>query len=321
MDPNINNSISPDSSVNGGQFCVLTIDGGGSKGFYTLGVLKEIEAMIGCPLYQKFNLIFGVSTGAIIASLIALGYSVDSILSLYRNYVPDVMSKSTSSARSLALKKLSKEVFDNATFNDVKTDVGIVAANWATGNPVIFKGNITQAHGRTSTFVPGFGVNIADAVIASCSAFPFFERSIVRTSAGEDIELADGGYCANNPTLYAIADAVQAIKHSRQNIRLVSVGVGVYPESTPSLLMKFLRKYVLSVQLLEKTLKINTQSMDTLRLILFRDIQTIRINDSYVAPEMATNLLEHDLGKLDILFQRGRESFASREKQLFEYLM
>ena len=68
MDPNINNSISPDSSVNGGQFCVLTIDGGGSKGFYTLGVLKEIEAMIGCPLYQKFNLIFGVSTGAIIAS-------------------------------------------------------------------------------------------------------------------------------------------------------------------------------------------------------------------------------------------------------------
>ena len=212
-------------------------------------------------------------------------------------------------------------MFDNATFNDVKTDVGIVAANWATGNPVIFKGNITQAHGRTSTFVPGFGVNIADAVIASCSAFPFFERSIVRTSAGEDIELADGGYCANNPTLYAIADAVQAIKHSRQNIRLVSVGVGVYPESTPSLLMKFLRKYVLSVQLLEKTLKINTQSMDTLRHILFRDIQTIRINDSYVAPEMATNLLEHDLGKLDILFQRGRESFASREKQLFEYLM
>ena len=133
--------------------------------------------------------------------------------------------------------------------------------------------------------------------------------------------MADGGYCANNPTLYAIADAVQAIKHSRQNIRLVSVGVGVYPESTPSLLMKFLRKYVLSVQLLEKTLKINTQSMDTLRHILFRDIQTIRINDSYVAPEMATNLLEHDLGKLDILFQRGRESFASREKQLFEYLM
>jgi hypothetical protein len=36
---------------------------------------------------------------------------------------------------------------------------------------------------------------------------------------------------------------------------------------------------------------------------------------------MATDLLEHDLKKLDILFQRGRESFASREKQLCEHLM
>ena len=26
---------------------------------------------------------------------------------------------------------------------------------------------------------------------------------------GDDVELIDGGYCANNPTLYAIADAVR----------------------------------------------------------------------------------------------------------------
>ena len=81
------------------------------------------------------------------------------------------------------------------------------------------------------------------------------------------------------------------------------------------------KKYLVSVQLLQKTLEINTQSMDKLRQILFHDIPTIRINDSYVTPEMATDLLEHDLKKLDILFQRGRESFASREKQLREYLV
>lgn len=43
---------------------VLTFDGGGAKGFYTLGVLKEVETMIGCPLHQKFDLVFGTSTGA-----------------------------------------------------------------------------------------------------------------------------------------------------------------------------------------------------------------------------------------------------------------
>jgi patatin-like phospholipase/acyl hydrolase len=81
-------------------------------------------------------------------------------------------------------------------------------------------------------------VSIADAVKASCSAYPFFERTIVRTSMGEDIELVDGGYCANNPTLYAIADAVQALKRQHKGIRLVSVGVGVYPDPKPSLLMR-----------------------------------------------------------------------------------
>ena len=58
-----------------------------------------------------------------------------------------------------------------------------------------------------------------------------------------------------------------------------------------------------------------------LRQILFPELLTIRINDSYVTPEMATDLLEHDLKKLGILFQRGRESFASRETQLREYLL
>src|SRR5574343_1047442 len=179
----------------------------------------------------------------------------------------------------MALKKLAAEVFGDATFNDVKTGIGIVTAKWLTERPMIFKGSVAQAHGRVGTFVPGFGVSIADAVKASCSAYPFFERTIVRTSMGEDVELIDGGYCANNPTLYAIADATAAMNRERENLRVVSIGVGVYPEPSPrGLKMWFAKKYLLSVQLLQKTLEINTQSMDQLRAILFKDIQTIRID-------------------------------------------
>lgn len=300
---------------------VLTLDGGGAKGFYSLGVLKEIEAMIGCPLHEKFDLIFGTSTGAIIASLISLGHNVDSIIALYREHVPTVMSKRSRKSRSAALKQLATEVFGEAKFSDVKTGIGVVAAKWMTERPMIFKGSGEQAHGRVATFVPGFGVSMADAVRASCSAYPFFLRTVVRTSQGEDIELIDGGYCANNPTLYAIADAVHALQVKREDIRLVSIGVGVYPEPKPGVLMRLAKKYVVSVQLLQKTLEINTHSMDQLRQVLFHDVQTIRISDTYVTPEMATDLLEHDPGKLNLLFQRGRESFASREAQLRSYLM
>jgi len=295
---------------------ILALDGGGAKGFYTLGVLKEIEALLNCPLSSRFDLVFGTSTGAIIASLLALGYEVDQVHALYKKHVPTVMSQPTAEARSRALCRLAKEVFGGAKFTDVKTGVGVVATKWVIERPMVFKSSIAQAHGRTGTFIPGFGVTIADAVEASCSAYPFFARKQVTTSSGDTVELIDGGYCANNPTLYAIADATAALKRNRSDIRVVSVGVGVYPEPKPSLKMWLAKRYLVSVQLLQKTLEINTQSMEQLRAVLFPDIKTIRISDTFEKPEMATDLMEHDLGKLNILHQRGRESFASRESDL-----
>ena len=72
----------------------------------------------------------------------------------------------------------------------------------------------------------------------------------------------------------------------------------------------------LDVQLLQKTININTKSMHTLRHILFGDIATIRISDAFTQPELATDFLEHDLQKLEMLYQRGRQSFAKHEGQL-----
>ena len=40
-------------------FRILSLDGGGAKGFYTLGVLRELEGMLKCPLYERFDLVFG----------------------------------------------------------------------------------------------------------------------------------------------------------------------------------------------------------------------------------------------------------------------
>lgn len=304
-----------------GLFRILSLDGGGAKGFYTLGVLKEIEGMIRCRLYERFDLVFGTSTGAIIASLIALGYEVDAIHQLYKEHVPRIMRMRSSNGKSKALEDLANTVFAETKFDAVKTGVGIVTTRWVIEKPMIFKGSVSQAHGRTGTFIPGFGCTISDAVQASCSAFPFFNRKMITTAAGDHVELIDGGYCANNPTLFAIADALVALKQPPVDIRVVSVGVGVYPEPRPSLRMRLAKKYLSSVQLLQKTLEINTQSMDQLRMILFKDIRTIRISDTFEKPEMATDLLEHDLGKLNLLRQRGSESFGSREQDLKQFLL
>lgn len=278
--------------------------------------------MLGTPLNQQFDLIFGTSTGAIIASLLAMGRTVSDIHDLYKEHVVRIMECKSPEAKTKALTALATEVYGDAKFDAMKTGVGIVATKWMVERPMIFKGDLAQAHGRAATFVPGFGVPVGDAVVASCSAFPFFNRKTVRTSAGDSIELIDGGYCANNPTLYAIADAVAALGLRPDQLRVLSIGVGNYPAPKPRPLSKmWAAQYLLSVQLLQKTLEINTQSMDALRAVLFASTPTVRVSDTFRQPEMATDLFEHNLNKLNLLTQRGAESFASREKLITQLLM
>jgi uncharacterized protein len=158
------------------RFRVLCLDGGGAKGFYTLGILREIEALIGCGIHERFDLIFGTSTGAIITAMLALGKSTQEIIALYQENVPKVMRRKDADGRSGALAELAEKIFGHAMFTDVKTSVGVVTTKWVIEKPMIFKTHIGQAHGMKGSFVPGFGVKVGDAVQASCSAYPYFNR-------------------------------------------------------------------------------------------------------------------------------------------------
>lgn len=305
---------------------ILCLDGGGAKGFYTLGVLREIEGMLERPLHEHFDLIYGTSTGSIIAALLALGKGVIEIHDLYESHVPAVMRNRTRFGKSAALGKLADTVFGEEKFEAVQTGIGIVTTNWLSERPMIFKNHASRAHGTKGTFVPGFGCTISAAVQASCSAYPLFERKTVRTSVVGHVELVDGGYCANNPTLYAIADAVMALQKPLADLRVLSVGVGDYPKPKQTILRKIktdlIPRYTanIDVELLQKTLEINTQSMEQLRSVLYSGIQTVRINEAFTTPEMATDFLEHDIAKLNLLRRRGRDSFGKFEAQLRQLL-
>lgn len=302
-------------------FRILSLDGGGAKGFYTLGALKEIEALVGCRVCERFDLIFGTSTGAIIAALLGLGRSVDEVDQLYRTHVVRVMAALFPSTKTAALELLAAEVFGELTFDAFKTDMGIVGTRWNEERPIIFKTNPGQAYAGAATFEPGFGATIADAVIASCSAYPFFKRKLVTISDGKRVEVRDGGFVANNPTLYAIADATESLGFSRKDLRVVSVGVGEYPApKLPAWSVRNWASKLPTMRLLQKTLEISTQSMDQLRKVLFREVPTIRINNKYTQPEMATDMLEADLDKLNMLWQRGRDSARDVEADLKKFL-
>lgn len=59
----------------------LCLSGGGIKGAAHIGAIKAFE-----EAGIKFDLISGTSSGSIVASLYALGYSADEMLAIFQNY-------------------------------------------------------------------------------------------------------------------------------------------------------------------------------------------------------------------------------------------
>lgn len=299
---------------------ILSLDGGGAKGFYTLGVLREVEAILPCPIHETFDIIFGTSTGSIIATLLATGKTVKEIHGLYCAHVPRIMQAKKAAERTRRLREVGETVFGEDGFDTVLTGLGIVSTKWQLETPMIFKSRQTQAHGRRTTFVPGFGCTLADAVEASCSAYPFFERKTVTTANGNEVELFDGGYVANNPALYALADATGPLGFAPTNCRLLSIGCGQYPEPRKGFIARQIKSFM-PVQLLQKTLEVNTASMDQLRQLIFANVPTVRVSDTFDKPDMATDMFEHDLKKLNLLRQQGEQSFGRQEKEIQALLL
>lgn len=293
-------------------FRILSLDGGGAKGCYTLGVLREVEAAIGGPLVEKFDLIYGTSTGAIIASLLGLGYGVEDIVDLYIKLIPSIMAPHRRSSRTRALHRHAREIFEDKCFQDFKTSVGIVALSEETRRPMVFKSAREQAHGLRASFVPGFGATIADAVLASCAAFPFFAKHQVRTANQGIPVLLDGGFAANNPTLFAITDAIGAIGRPRDQVRVLSIGVGHYPEPKRGRVSAWLRS-LWPFALLSTTFEANSNTVETIRQLVFQDVEVVRIDDTYSQASYATDLLESRQGHLSRLLALGRESYSTRE--------
>ncbi len=80
---------------------VLALDGGGSRGLLSLGVLAQLERHLGersgkgdqFRLSHYFDLIGGTSTGAIIATTLALGWRVSEVVDLYFKLLPAIFER------------------------------------------------------------------------------------------------------------------------------------------------------------------------------------------------------------------------------------
>jgi patatin-like phospholipase/acyl hydrolase len=178
----------------------LALDGGGVKGVLTLGMLKALEDELrrraggGAQfrLSDYYDLIGGTSTGAIIASGLALGLSVDELIALYMRLGPEVFGKNAgdgvflqSKFESKKLRKALHSVLSTRTLgsDDLKTGLAIHAKRIDTGSAwVVTNHPLSMFYdpvGDTGTF-PNKRYRLADLVLASAAAPTFFDEIVDR---------------------------------------------------------------------------------------------------------------------------------------------
>ncbi|HVV32791.1 MAG TPA: patatin-like phospholipase family protein [Vitreimonas sp.] len=246
--------LSPDT----GAKRILALDGGGVKGMLTLGMLKPLEDELrrragGAPefrLCDYYDLIGGTSTGAIIASGLALGHSVDELIALYARLGPEVFGRTPgdgvflqSKFESKRLRAALQSVLEAKTIGseDLKTGLAICAKRIDTGSAWVVTNHPLGAYydppPETGIF-PNHRYRLVDLVLASAAAPTFFDEITIDVEFDEKHRPIQRGYFVdgavsanNNPSMQLFLLALEPAyrfgwKAGADQLMMTSCGTG-----------------------------------------------------------------------------------------------
>lgn len=231
-----------------GQRKLLACDGGGIRGIISIEILakieKELRANSGKPdlvLADYFDYVAGTSTGAIIATLVALGKSVDKIREFYVKSGAEMFEKARlwerfrTKFRDDKLSAMLREIIGAETpfgSETLQTLLMIVLRNATTDSPWPLSNN-PDAKYNTPPERPDNNAKLPlwQLVRASTAAPTYFPPEEIRLGA-RDFIFVDGGITMyNNPAfqlfLMATTEPYRLCwETGREKMLLVSVGTG-----------------------------------------------------------------------------------------------
>ncbi len=296
-------------------FKILSIDGGGIRGVYSVHILKRIEEEFKIRLHDYFDLIAGTSTGSIIAAAIACDISLDDVEKLYTEKGSLIFTKRknigisckglfSSIYDSKELKKILNDKFQNKKLKDVDKRLIIPSTD-------IFNGKVFIAKSKYHCdFVRDNNINVADAVLGSCSAPVFFEPHHTNNYL-----LADGGLWANNPSLIAVIDAIRRCSKNLSEIKVLSIGTGLYkPEFNKAKKWGILNGWN-AKKLINFIFALQSQSADNYVSLLLSKEQIKRINYESDIPQTLD-----DCTQIDKLISKADDYFTHNAKELRNFM-
>lgn len=240
-------------------FRILSLNGGGIRGAFGVSLLSELEAELGRPLSEYFDLIAGTSTGAIIAAGLAAGRPAEEIEQFYQEHgreifqpreryrprgwlrlvfplVASVFQRRTGQTMDSlfrarycpeALRHAFSLVFGNQTLADLtKTRVIIPSLNLSEGRTHVFR----------TPHLPGITncgeLPVVDVLRAATAAPTYFPHKMMPDGCA----YCDGGLWAIAPAVLAVAEAMKIRQQctgphcepafDTSTIQLLSIGTG-----------------------------------------------------------------------------------------------
>ncbi len=236
---------------------ILALDGGGVRGIISLAFLERIEALLaaragqnGSPfrLGDYFDLIGGTSTGSLIATGLALGFSVGELIAMYLTLARQGFRGARwhggiliPKFRTRPLVDLLKRQIGETTLGSERllTGLAIVAKRLDTGSVWVFHNNPRAPYfdpaERDPQAVPNRDLPLVNLVRASTAAPTFFAPERIEVARGVSGVFVDGGVSPhNNPSLLLLMLAgIEGYGYrwplGDENLLLCSVGTGEQP--------------------------------------------------------------------------------------------
>jgi uncharacterized protein len=239
----------------GGPRKLLACDGGGIRGIISIEVLARIESELrkasGNPklvLADYFDYVGGTSTGAIIATLIALGYSIDETRDFYLRSGAEMFHKARLWERFRAkfeddkLSKMLRDVIGEDTTlgsEKLRTFLMMVMRNATTDSPWPLSNNPKAKYNDAARADCNLKLPLWQLVRASTAAPTYFPPEVVRV--GRDFIFVDGAVTMyNNPAfqlfLMATSEPYRLLwPTGEEKMFLISVGNGASANANSNL--------------------------------------------------------------------------------------
>jgi uncharacterized protein len=238
---------------------LLSIDGGGLRGVLSLQILAKIERLLRehrgndeLVLADEFDYIAGTSTGAIIASGLSMGMSVQELDDLYSDLATRIFTKrllplqAWSKYKDGPLKTALRNTFSvdgrQLTFGDpeLRTLLLCVLHNSSTDSPWPLSNCSTAKYNDRRNADCNLNIPLWQVIRGSTAAPLFFPPEEIRLG-GRKFTFQDGGVTPyNNPAFiqFVMATAPQyglEWATGADQLLSVSVGTGLFAAAQPSI--------------------------------------------------------------------------------------